>query len=65
MNVWYALKFERFGTRALTSVGAPRADVDMARLSTDYDSSIGTNVDILQDVRYRDIQIPVYPPAPN
>jgi len=37
----------------------------MAGLSTDYDSSIGTNVDTLQDVKYRDIQIRVYPPAPN
>jgi len=49
----------------MTSFGAPRADVDMTGLSTDYDSSIGTDVDILQDVRYRDIQIRVYPPAPN
>lgn len=35
----------------------------MAGLSTDYDSSIGTNVDILQDVRYHGIQIRIYPLA--
>jgi hypothetical protein len=55
LDVWYALKFECFSTGALTSLGIPRADVDMAGLSTNYDSSVSTNIDILQNVRHYDI----------
>jgi hypothetical protein len=51
LYVWYTLEFKCFGNGALTPFGTPRANIDMSRLSADYDSSIGPNVDILQDVR--------------
>lgn len=52
LYVRYALEFECFGTGTLTSLGAPQADVNMSRLSADYDSSIGPNINVLQDVRW-------------
>lgn len=52
LYVRYALEFECFGNGALTPFGAPRANVNMSRLSADYDSSIGPNINVLQDVRW-------------
>ena len=63
LDIRYTLKFECFGAGALTSFKIPRTDVDVTGLSTDYDGSIGANIDILKDIRQHGIRASVYSPA--